>query len=334
MCIVSRDVVVLVGFSSLAALEVVKMTTFKAAVGGGLVVMAVFPLQCQWICTMIMIYPATTDGHYSNGLRGIGVVKTDNEPAMAHFIYINVYWHDNVHADVIVLRLMCHVGSQCANKILTYLLTLFCILNQYNVFFKKWANFCQNITNSPTVTPPWFKCKGRCSVSSNTDVYTAFLVVVIPVLYYLTGHDSMGLKCIHHDLNLQGKAWRIYVSHAIHKSVTCGSILRNHIMKSRHIFSRPKDQFHPYIIYGLREDCSNSIANALVLLQSCAEPLIYSLAISLSQWSSCEYMNISWSLEQLLKNAFLYIWWGSYKAAVAPWTSIRCTLDIMRALGT
>ena len=39
---------------------------------------------------------------------------------MAHFICSNVYWRDNVHADVIVLWLMCHVGSLCVNKILTY----------------------------------------------------------------------------------------------------------------------------------------------------------------------------------------------------------------------
>ena len=48
----------------------------------------------------------------------IGVVKTDNEPVMAHFICTN--WRDNVHADVIVLWLMCHVGSLYVNKILTY----------------------------------------------------------------------------------------------------------------------------------------------------------------------------------------------------------------------
>ena len=96
----------------MAALEVVKMTTFSAAGGGGLVGVAAFPLQCQWICIMIMFYPAPTDGRYSNGLMcliflyvfnfksirllyfsnfGIGVVKTDNEPAMAHFICTNVY---------------------------------------------------------------------------------------------------------------------------------------------------------------------------------------------------------------------------------------------------
>ena len=65
----SGDVVVLAGFSSLAALEVVKMATFSAAGGGRLVGVAAFPLQCQWICTMIMFYPAPTDGRYSNGLR-------------------------------------------------------------------------------------------------------------------------------------------------------------------------------------------------------------------------------------------------------------------------
>ena len=48
--------------------------------------------------------------------------KTDNEPAMAHLIWTNVYWRDNVHADVIVLLLMCHVGSLRVYKILTYLL--------------------------------------------------------------------------------------------------------------------------------------------------------------------------------------------------------------------
>ena len=31
-------------------------------------VLSEFPLQCQWICTMMMFYPAPTDGHYSNGL--------------------------------------------------------------------------------------------------------------------------------------------------------------------------------------------------------------------------------------------------------------------------
>ena len=65
----SGDVVVLTGFSSLAALEVVKKTTFSAAGGGGLVWVAAFPLQCQWIWTMIMFYPAPTDGRYTNGLR-------------------------------------------------------------------------------------------------------------------------------------------------------------------------------------------------------------------------------------------------------------------------
>ena len=45
------------------------MTTFSAAGGGGLVGVAAFPLQCQWICTMMMCYPAPTDGRYSNGLR-------------------------------------------------------------------------------------------------------------------------------------------------------------------------------------------------------------------------------------------------------------------------
>ena len=100
-----------------SSLEVVKMTTFSAAGGGGLVGVAAFPLQCQWICTMIMFYPAPTDGRYSNGLRclrllyfskfGIGVVKADNEPAMAHFICANVYWRDNVHADVPCWLFMC-----------------------------------------------------------------------------------------------------------------------------------------------------------------------------------------------------------------------------------
>ena len=52
----------------------------------------------------------------------IDVVKTDNEPAMAYFICTNVYWRGNVHADVFVLWLVCHVGSLCVNKILTYLL--------------------------------------------------------------------------------------------------------------------------------------------------------------------------------------------------------------------
>ena len=100
-----------------SSLEVVKMTTFSAAGGGGLVGVAAFPLQCQWICTMIMFYPAPTDGRYSHGLRclrllyfskfGIGVVKADNEPAMAHFICANVYWRDNVHADVPCWLFMC-----------------------------------------------------------------------------------------------------------------------------------------------------------------------------------------------------------------------------------
>ena len=58
----------LAGFSSLAALEAVKMTTFSAAGGGVLVGVAAFPLQCQLICTIIMFYPAPTDGRYSNGL--------------------------------------------------------------------------------------------------------------------------------------------------------------------------------------------------------------------------------------------------------------------------
>ena len=47
----------LVGFSSLAALEVVKMITFSVAGGGGLVGVAAFPLQCQWICTMKCFIP-------------------------------------------------------------------------------------------------------------------------------------------------------------------------------------------------------------------------------------------------------------------------------------
>ena len=63
-----EDVVVLAGFSSLAALGVVKMTTFSAAGGGGLVGVAAFPLQWQWICTLIMFYPSPTDGRYANGL--------------------------------------------------------------------------------------------------------------------------------------------------------------------------------------------------------------------------------------------------------------------------
>ena len=50
----------------------------------------------------------------------IAAVKTDNEPAMAHFICTHVYWLENVHAGVIVWWLMCHVGSLSVNKILTY----------------------------------------------------------------------------------------------------------------------------------------------------------------------------------------------------------------------
>ena len=65
----SGDVVVLAGFSSLAALEVVNMITFSAAGGGGLVGVVEFPLQCQWICTVIIFYPAPTVGRSSNGLR-------------------------------------------------------------------------------------------------------------------------------------------------------------------------------------------------------------------------------------------------------------------------
>ena len=80
-----------------------------------------------------MFYPTPTDGRYSNGLRclntfnipyvfdfyvyvvyfskfGIGV-KTYNGPALAHFICTNVYWRDNVYADVIVLCFMCQVGA-------------------------------------------------------------------------------------------------------------------------------------------------------------------------------------------------------------------------------
>ena len=65
----SGDVIVLAGFSSLAALEAVKMTTFSAAGGGGLVGVVAFPFQCQWTCIVIMLYPTPTDGRYSNGLR-------------------------------------------------------------------------------------------------------------------------------------------------------------------------------------------------------------------------------------------------------------------------
>ena len=90
-----------------------------------------------------MFYPAPTDGRYSNGLRCLILLyvfnfkvyvfyilvtlvsvllrPTTSLAAMAHFICTNVYWRDNVHADVIVLWLMCHVGSLCVNKILTYL---------------------------------------------------------------------------------------------------------------------------------------------------------------------------------------------------------------------
>ena len=65
----SGDVVFLAKFSSLVPLGVVKITTFSTAGGGGLVGMAAFLLQCQWICTMITFYPTPTDGRYSDGLR-------------------------------------------------------------------------------------------------------------------------------------------------------------------------------------------------------------------------------------------------------------------------
>ena len=111
----SEDVA-LVG-SSMAAMKVVSATS-----GGGLVGMAAFQFQGQWIYTMT-IFPhplmdaIVIDFGAINMLSyftmfSIVVVKTDSEPVMVHFIYINV------HADDNVLWLMCHVGSLCVNKIL------------------------------------------------------------------------------------------------------------------------------------------------------------------------------------------------------------------------
>ena len=86
----SGEVVVLAGFSSLAALEVVKMTTFSAVGGGGLVGVAAFPLQCQWICIMIMFYPAPTDGRYSNGLRCLILLYVFNFKVYVFYILVTL----------------------------------------------------------------------------------------------------------------------------------------------------------------------------------------------------------------------------------------------------
>ena len=52
----------------------------------------------------------------------MAVDKTFMQRCLMKDFWLNLYWRDNVHADVIVLWLMCHVGSLCVNKILTYYL--------------------------------------------------------------------------------------------------------------------------------------------------------------------------------------------------------------------
>ena len=66
------------------------MTTFSAAGGRGLVGVAAFPLQCQWICTMIMFYPAPTDGRYSNGLRCLILLYVFNFKVYAFYILVTL----------------------------------------------------------------------------------------------------------------------------------------------------------------------------------------------------------------------------------------------------
>ena len=66
------------------------MTTFSAAGGRGLVGVAAFPLQCQWICTMIMFYPAPTDGRYSNGLRCLILLYVFNFKVYVFYILVTL----------------------------------------------------------------------------------------------------------------------------------------------------------------------------------------------------------------------------------------------------
>ena len=66
------------------------MTTFSAAGGRGLVGVAAFPLQCQWICTMIMFYPAPTDGRYSNGLRCLILLYVFNFKVNVFYILVTL----------------------------------------------------------------------------------------------------------------------------------------------------------------------------------------------------------------------------------------------------
>ena len=66
------------------------MTTFSAAGGGGLVGVAAFPLQCQWICTMVMFYPAPNDGRYSNGLRCLILLYLFNFKVYVFYILVTL----------------------------------------------------------------------------------------------------------------------------------------------------------------------------------------------------------------------------------------------------
>ena len=49
----------------------------------------------------------------------------------------------------------------------------------------------------------------------------------------------------------------------------------------RCLFNSFRDEFTPVYINGLMQDCSNSIANTLELLQSCTKSLIFSVLICL-----------------------------------------------------
>ena len=61
-----------------------------------------------------------------------------------------------------------------------------------------------------------------------------------------------------------------------------------HIRKSQNYVFR---SFTSDIFYGLVQDCSNSIANALELLQSCTEPSIYSYSSVVIHWQMWSLMS-------------------------------------------
>ena len=144
------------------------MTTFSAAGGRGLVGVAAFPLQCQWICTMIMFYPAPTDGRYSNGLRCLILLYVFNFKVYVFYILVtlvSVLLRPTTSLLWLILSVpMCIDVTMCMLMLLFYdscaMLALYVSIKFLLTYFI-WGDFIKLLThrrNAGVLRRSWRSC--------------------------------------------------------------------------------------------------------------------------------------------------------------------------------